>query len=255
MNTINSEREPGEAVAPPSDMVRVPGGDFVMGSDEGEAEGPAHVVAVDEFWMDKTPVTNRDFACFIENTGYVTTATADKRSDWKTYAQPGRERHPVVLVSWHDAQAYALWANKRLPTEAEWEKAARGGLEGRQFPWGDSLPTHETACWDRAHKGGELPTRPVGSYRPNGFGLFDMVGNVWQWCADWYSDDAYGPERRENPRGPLTGTYRVRRGASWNVREAFRLRCANRGAMPPDSYHPNLGFRCVVSPGGSDGKR
>ncbi len=210
--------------------------------------GPAHDVVVDKFWIDTTPVTNRQFAEFIKDTGYITTATAERQPDWMTHACPGREEHPVVLVSWLDAEAYARWANKRLPTEAEWEKAARGGLSGKKYPWGDEAPAKDRVNWMQMHREGEgLPTTVVGTFPPNRFGIFDMVGNVWEWCQDWYDDDTYGKEGRRNPSGPETGIYRVRRGASWNVREAFRLRCTNRGAMPPKRYHPNLGFRCARS--------
>lgn len=229
-------------------MILIPAGTFVMGSNEGEAEGPIHEVMVDNFWIDTTPVTNQQFADFFERTGYVTTATKERRQDWTTHAGAGRENHPVVLVSWFDAEAYARWAGKRLPTEAEWEKAARGGLVQKKYPWGDEAASTARVNWMQMYQTGEsVPTTVVGSFPPNLFGIFDMAGNVWEWCRDWYDDHAYGEACRRNPSGPETGVYRVRRGASWNVRETFRLRCANRGAMLPQSYHPNLGFRCVRS--------
>jgi formylglycine-generating enzyme len=250
MNTLTSETKRDVDVAHDGQMVRVPTGEFVMGCDEGEAEKPAHSVVLDEFWIDAAPVTNAEFSRFIRESGYVTTATAARRQDWSSYARIERQRHPVVQVSWHDAAAYAQWAEKRLPTEAEWEKAARGGLVGQLFPWGDALPSAELVNWNRVcEDGAELPTTAVASFPPNAYGIYDMAGNVWEWCNDWYDDNAYASAERVNPSGPVTGTYRVRRGASWNVREAFRLRCANRGAMPPESYHPNLGFRCARSSG------
>jgi formylglycine-generating enzyme required for sulfatase activity len=242
---VGQLRKTGEALSSPTGMVRIPAGEFIMGDDEGDAEGPAHAVFLDEYWIDANPVTNQEFARFIEATGFITTATMAGKQDWTTHAYPGRESHPVVLVSWTDAEAYAIWAGSKLPTEAQWEKAARGGLVGKRFPWGDDMPSENRVNWNRTYVSGELPTSPITTFPPNALGVYDMAGNVWEWCHDWYSDDTYSAEPRRDPAGPAAGTYKARRGASWNVREAFRLRCANRGAMPPDSYHPNLGFRCV----------
>jgi sulfatase modifying factor 1 len=248
MNMTLTQPKRGEAGTSQAGMIVIPAGEFVMGDSEGEAEGPAHTVFLNAFSIDENPVTNQEFARFVQETGLTTTATLAGRQDWTAHAGPGRDQHPVVLVSWSDAEAYAHWAGKRLPTEAEWEKAARGGLVGRQFPWGDEMPTERHVNWNRTYNaGGELPTTAAGTFPPNSFGVRDMAGNVWEWCDDWYSDSTYTAEPRHNPTGPESGTYRVRRGASWNIREAFRLRCGNRGAMPPDSYHSNLGFRCACS--------
>lgn len=243
-------------------MVRVPAGRFIMGSDlGGEYEKPAHEVFLYDYWIDEKLVTNLDFARFAEETGYVTTAEKagkgwgfhdDKYMDienlsWRSFATLGREDHPVVMMSWHDATAYATWAGKRLPTEAEWEKAARGGLVCSAYPWGNTEPTAENCGFGKkSHQ--EIPaTGDVLAFNPNGYGLYGMVGNVWQWCSDWYEEDYYTKSPEQNPTGPDKGIYRVRRGGAWNVIQEFRLRCANRGAVAPDTVVPNMGFRCAAS--------
>jgi formylglycine-generating enzyme required for sulfatase activity len=254
------EKTVAMANATPQGMVMIPAGDFLMGSEEGsEVEKPVHRVYLDAYFMDSTPVTNAQFAEFTAATGYGTTAerlerivnlqegdSVETAKSWRTFATPERDNHPVIFVSWLDADAYARWATKRLPTEAEWEKAARGGLDRKRFPWGDEITDHG-ANWGKTQSGPEAmpPTTPISMFPPNDYGLYDMVGNVWEWCADWYFDPYYEISPEENPAGPDGGQYRVRRGASWNIRESFRLRCANRGAMPPDRFFANLGFRCA----------
>jgi len=249
-------------------MAFIPAGEFWMGGEDGsEAEKPAHKVWLDAYYIDAVPVTNAQFAQFIRETGYSTTSEqlkrlldADDQVDgegapakcsysWRDFASAGREDHPVVCVSWFDAERYATWAGKRLPTEAEWEGAARGGLERKSFPWGDEQPDEHLVNWNRATALVQIPppTTQVSSFAPNGYGCFDMVGNVWQWCDDWYDDYAYRDGHDRNPHGPAQGLYKTRRGGAWNVREAFRLRCSNRGAMYPEYFWPNLGFRCAWS--------
>ena len=242
-------------------MVLVPAGPFEMGSATGgEFERPVHTVTLENFWIDQSPVTNAEFATFVDSTGWITSAeragSAWGYRDghfaevaglcWRAYATQERQDHPVILVSWEDAASFAAWAGKRLPTEAEWEKAARGGIEGTLYPWGSEEPTPSDAIFARA-PADFPPTSPKRNHIPNGYGLYDMVGNVWQWCSDWYSGDYYEQSPRHNPTGPTSGTLRVRRGASWNIIQTFRLRCANRGAVRPDTAVPNTGFRCVIT--------
>lgn len=242
-------------------MVFIPAGAFEMGSENGgDFERPVHEVYLDDFWMDETPVTNQQFLEFIQETGYETEAERvggawgyrDGQYSlvaglyWRNYAIGGREEHPVVLVSWNDAHAFAQWAGKRLPTEAEWEKAARGKLAGKLYPWGDQEPNGTQSNFAKPPLD-IPPTTAVRQFPPNEYGLFDMVGNAWQWCSDWYGESYYRNSPPQNPKGAKTGLYRVRRGGAWNVIQSFRLRCANRGAMKAESAVPNVGFRCARS--------
>ena len=242
-------------------MTFIPAGTFLMGSEEGgEFELPVHEVDVDGFWMDETPVINGEFARFVEETGYWTDAERAGSAwgyaeggygqisglSWRAYGGAGREKHPVVLVSWFDAIAYCKWMGKRLPTEAEWERAARGGSAGRLYPWGTDVPNGTQSNFAR-NPSVVPPTTEVGQFPPNEYGLYDMVGNVWQWCLDCYGEDYYSTSPKTNPTGPAAGPTRVRRGGSWNVIQPFRLRCANRGAALPKTCAPNIGFRCVRS--------
>jgi sulfatase modifying factor 1 len=245
----------------PAGMVLIPAGTFLMGSRDGsDAERPIHEVYLDDFWMDETPVTNRQFAEFVFETNYRTDAErlgaawgykGDKYSlvdglSWHHYAVPGREEHPVVLVSWHDALTFARWAGKQLPTEGQWEKAARGGLTGELYPWGNT-PPNGTQC-NFAQPLSDLPgTSVVKSFAPNNYGLYDMVGNVWQWCADSYSQYCFSNGLVGKGEDINRDDLRVRRGGAWNVIQSFRLRCSNRGAMESRSTVPNVGFRCVMN--------
>ena len=313
----------GQDAVEDQSMILVPGGTFIMGSEDAMAwpeEGPVHLVKVAPFLIDVNEVTNEAFNRFVEATGYVT--VAERPIDWETIkaqAPPGTPRppeellqpgslvfvapdrdaavrdyaawwrwtpgaswrhpegpgsslegrwdHPVVHVAWEDARAYASWAGKRLPTEAEWEFAARGGLRRAQFTWGDALPENgapRTNIWQ-----GEFPfentavdgfagTAPVGRYAPNGYGLHDMAGNVWEWCADWYRPDTYrrrskepqvdpvGPESSLDPLEPRVPK-RVVRGGSFLCHESYclRYRPSARIGTAVDSGMSHLGFRCV----------
>jgi sulfatase modifying factor 1 len=234
-------------------------GKFLMGSTGwGEFESPIHEVFVDNFFMDETSVTNYAFAEFVKQTGYKTTAELNgsasgyengkmseiKGLNWKTYFVEDRKYHPVVLVSWNDANEFAKWSGKRLPTEAEWEKAARGKLINNLYPWGNKEPDITTCNFGKATDNFP-PTSEVKAFSPNTYGLYDMAGNVWNWCQDWFSQKYYSQNENMNPKGAMTGITKVRRGASFNIIQTFRLRCANRGAYEPTKYAINIGFRCV----------
>lgn len=250
----------GKTSEPATDqMVLIPAGKFFMGADGwGEFESPVHEVYINDFLIDKSPVTNFEFEKFVKQTGYKTSAETKgfamgyqsgkiigiKDLSWRNYSTRERKDHPVVLVSWYDASEYAKWTRKRLPSEAEWEKAARGGLIQHLYPWGSKEPDSVTCNWAKSTK--DVPaTMPVGSYEPNAYGIYDMAGNVWNWCADWFGENYYSATPNENPRGAKNGKTKVRRGASFNIIQPFRLRCSNRGAFLPDNYAINIGFRCV----------
>ena len=248
-----------------------------MGSDEEMPfEGPAREVAVRSFWVDSREVTVGEFARFVGATGYETeaerlgwsgvfdTGEGEWRkvdgADWRRPEGPARARaddgEPVTQVSWADAAAYARWAGKRLPTEAEWEYAARGGLEGRRYSWGDELRPggRPAANWWQGHfperntaEDGFVGRAPVGCFEPNGYGLHDTAGNVWEWCADWFGADYYARGPAADPKGPAGGEERVIRGGSWMCSENYctNYRVAARGHAAPDSGLNNLGFRCA----------
>jgi formylglycine-generating enzyme required for sulfatase activity len=313
-------------------MVWIPGGEFSMGAAEptgidGNDVGmratddsrPVHRVYVDGFWMDKTEVTNQQFAAFVKATGYVTVAERKPRPEdfpgappenlvagsvifsppkdavplndhfqWWAYARGanwrhpsgpgstlnGKEQYPVLHVAYEDAVAYAAWAGKRLPTEAEWEFAARGGLSGEVYPWGSDMRMH--GHWMANTHQGHFPDRdtgedtftgvgPVAKFGPNGYGLYDVAGNVWEWVSDWYRPDYYaqlagGGTVARNPHGPDTsfdpsepGTKkRVHRGGSYLCTDEYcsRYMVGTRGKGEPDTGTNHLGFRCVRVPAG-----
>jgi len=323
----------GDGISGPEHMVWVPGGEFLMGSDHALArpnERPTHPVRVAGFWMERTHVTNAEFARFVEATGYVT--TAERKPDWETlkvqlapgtprppdealvpgamvfagtdrpvplddysrwwawvpganWRHPrgpgssieGKDDHPVVQVSWEDAAAYARWADKRLPTEAEWEFAARGGLEQATYAWGDEFrPGGKDMAnvWNTAQQpfpvvsaraGGATGTSPVGTFPANGYGLYDMTGNAWQWVADWYRADYFsqqagrgtivdpqGPDDSYDPddRGvPAEAPKRVTRGGSFlcNVDYCLSYRPSARRGNDPYNPMSHIGFRLVMS--------
>lgn len=231
-------------------MILVPAGEFQMGSNDGrDDEKPVHTVYVDAFYMDVYEVTNAQYQKFVEATGHW------PPTHWYDPKFNAPEQ-PVVRMGWDDAVAYAEWAGKRLPTEAEWEYAARGGLIGKKYPWGDEA--FDAGGIHRANHGfdGNDPgddavdgygyTAPVGSFAPNGYGLYDMAGNVWEWCADWYGSDYYSSSPADNPTGPSSGTERVFRGGSWSYHPGL-LRVAFRGYAEPHSRYSDYGFRCVSS--------
>ena len=226
-------------------MVLIPAGEFQMGSNDGEYdEKPVHTVYVDAFYMDKYEVTVGQYKQFVQATGHRALP------DWVSDYSP-TDRHPVIRMSWHDAMAYAAWAGKRLPTEAEWEKAARGGLAGQKYPWGNAIDPGKAHYNNGRSSYGE--TTPVGRYAPNGYGLYDMAGNAEEWCLDEYDKGFYDRSPPANPvaGGTITSIMhsftnvkngRVLRGASW-LHNPERLRVAYRsGASSRDLPY---GFRCV----------
>ncbi|MGE4299449.1 MAG: formylglycine-generating enzyme family protein [Desulfovibrionaceae bacterium] len=284
---------PGAAWREPAtgmDFIWVPAGCFQMGSPDTEAhrdpdEGPLHEVCVDGFWMGKNEVTVGQFRAFVDATGYRTDADQqgkawifDESTEWTWKEVDGKswrdvgfaqdDRHPVVNVSWNDAKAFVRWVSGkgggsfRLPTEAEWEYAARAGTT-TMFYWGSeakacsyanvadltAFPSGSKRKW-----GGSFActdkywgTAPVGSYRANAFGLHDMLGNVWEWCADWYGKEYYASSPRNKPTGPASGSYRVFRGGSWSSGPSF-ARAANRYWFAPYSRCSYLGLRLIRMP-------
>jgi len=221
-------------------MILIPAGDFQMGDsfNEGEPdELPVHTVYLDAFYMDVYEVTNAQYKKFMDATGYE----APYYWNDPNYNTPN---NPVIGVSWYDAVAYAEYADKYLPTEAQWEKAARGGLVGKRYPWGDDI-THNDANYANRWK----YTSPVGSFAPNGYGLYDIAGNVYEWCADRYDESYYAMSPKQNPTGPSSGSYRVSRGGAWNNYYTKNLRVSNRGfnafSADPTYTGSGVGFRCV----------
>jgi formylglycine-generating enzyme required for sulfatase activity len=318
MDIERGDRQPEDSRT--TDMVRIPGGTFRMGSDDHyPEEAPVHRVTVDGFWLDRTPVTNRQFKRFVKATGHLTTAetppdpkdypgalphmlyagslvfvhppsTFDLRdwSQWWTFMKGADWRHPygpkssinvlddhpVLHVSFSDALAYATWAGKDLPTEAEWEFAARGGLDGTEFAWGNEFTpggVHMANTWQgdfplhNLHLDGYDRTSPVTAFPPNGYGLHDMIGNVWEWTTDWFSSKHQADPAKaccipQNPRGGREeGSYdtcqpnikiprKVIKGGSHLCAPNYcrRYRPAARHAEAIDTSTSHLGFRCVT---------
>ncbi|MFC1718733.1 formylglycine-generating enzyme family protein [Candidatus Poribacteria bacterium] len=241
---------------PETPMVLIPAGEFQMGNhflaemvaeghEVGWDEQPVHTVYVDAFYMDVYEVTNSRYREFVDATGH---------REPEHWGDPdltvfSASDHPVVAVTWHDAVAYAEWAGKRLPTEAEWEYAACGGLVGEKYPWGNEISHDHANYTGTGSRDVWEYLSPAGSFAPNGYGLYDMAGNVWEWCADWYEPIYYQVSPRENPTGPDSGSWsheRVVRGGSYFSRPSL-LRVANRYHERPAYWTSMLGFRCVRS--------
>jgi len=247
-------------------MALIPAGEFQMGSNDGDTdEKPVHTVYLDAYYIGVHEVTNAQFKKFLEANPQWRKDRIDRKyhdgdylKDWNGIDYPnGKANHPVVYVSWYAAAAYSQWVQKRLPTEAQWEKAARGGLVGKQYPWGDAI-SHDDANYDGT--GGQDKwdrTSPVGSFPANGYGLFDVAGNVWEWCADEYDSGYYSKSPKSNPTGPGTPVQfvnngftnikerRVVRGGAWL--NCCDVRCAYRLSIKPSSTYVNIGFRCLVA--------
>ena len=259
------------------ELALIPAGEFIMGSDEGEEdERPPHRVHVDDFLIGVQPVMNREYARFVRDAGHrapaiyelplvVSAGGADRERQfrqtgspyvWSDFAPPeDRADHPVTLVRFDDALAYCAWLSAmtgkpfRLPTEAEWEKAARGGVEGHRYPWGDRLDTKMANFLVDPALRATHGTTPCRSYPPNGFGLYDMAGNVWEWVQDWYDPHYYADSPSRNPSGPPQGMLRVMRGGAWLVADVRMLACSHRHKIPPDTYSYAIGFRVACSRG------
>jgi formylglycine-generating enzyme len=278
-------------------MALLPDGEFLLGSEDrlaypDDGEGPVRRVRVSSFRIDVCAVTNAEFGRFIDDSGYVTEAERlgwsfvfvgllpdgvhpergvgrapwwcqVEGADWRHPEGPAssieqREDHPVVHVTWNDAHAYVIFNGKRLPTEAEWEYAARGGLEGQPYPWGSELEPggeHRMNVWQGSFPrrntcaDGFYGTSPVDEYPPNGYGLHNMTGNTWEWCADWFGRAFHTRDRRTNPHGPKAGTHKLVRGGSYLSHASYcrRYRVSARSALTPDTSSGDLGFRCAAS--------
>jgi formylglycine-generating enzyme required for sulfatase activity len=230
----------GEAQDMP--MVLVPAGEFTMGSNLGEDEKPARRVYLNAFYMDKFEVTVGQYARYLEVTDM------EEPPDWNLMNQPQHQRRPVVNVSWEDAVNYCKWAGKRLPTEAEWEKAARG-TDGRIYPWGNEAPTRLHANYGRKEWDNHQALTPVGSFEEgkSPYGIYDMAGNAWEWVFDWYDHDYYKKGSKKNPIGPAKGEGKVVRGGSWLYVPEF-LRSAHRFDAHPTNRLFGYGFRCAKTP-------
>jgi len=235
-------------------LLYVPAGKFTMGSDDGQSnERPAHTVYLDAFWIDQTEVTNLMFADFLSEQGNQIEGDVEwfdaeeggvrihlKGNSWEV--DPEYENYPVVAVSWYGANAYCAWVERRLPTEAEWEKAARG-TDGRNYPWGNDMPNSSLSNYKQQVGG---PTE-VGTY-PKGaspYGALDMAGNVFEWVNDWYDITYYENSPASNPLGPSDGRARVARGGSWLV-PSYAVSAAGRLSANPDLTLEGLGFRCAM---------
>lgn len=230
-------------------MVFIPEGQYLRGRSHSNPDAllkwypnplkddtPARQIRIGPFYLDEAEVTNHRYAAFVAKTG--------RKPPYQWLAgkvPPGKENAPVVNVTWDDAAAFCRWEGKRLPTEAEWERAARGMGEGRIYPWGDRTPTARDARFDTL----DGPS-PVCGFPRNYFGLCDMAGNVWEWTSDWYGRDVYATSAEVDPKGPAEGMYRVIRGGSWFDQAKF-LSCAYRSWARPAEKSPTIGFRCAKS--------
>jgi serine/threonine-protein kinase len=231
-------------------MVYVPAGNFLMGSDKAkdsmanDDELPQHTVYLDAFWIDQTVVTNAEYARCVAGGQCTTPHETSSAIFISYYGESQYANYPVIYVDWNQAQAYCTWAGRRLPSEAEWEKAARG-VDGRIYPWGNTAPNQ--SLLNNISKISVGDTAAVGSY-PSGaspYGALDMAGNVWEWVNDWYRDTYYQQSPARNPTGPPTGSNRVLRGGSWDNNDRD-VRPAYRGRLTPEDDYNNLGFRCAA---------
>lgn len=228
-------------IPPPDTMVVIPSGDFLMGAEDGEPDArPAHRTVVSSFWIDQYEVTNAQFRPCVES------GVCQPPKDRRSFDDSQLAQHPVNNVTWNQARTYCRWAGKRLPTEAEWEKAARG-TDGRRYPWGNSDASVKAWLRERTLRPGDNGTAPVGSLPStvSPYGVHDMVGNVWEWVNDWYAEDYYPTGPSQDPQGPLRGSFRVLRGG--DLRQGSpEMRVSYRGWDEMTYWGPTLGFRCAA---------
>ena len=224
----------------PLNMVLIPAGEFTMGKNSPNPTDwqPEHKVNIDGFFMDKYEVTNKQYHEFCIETNYPLPELWGMAQFKCGLEYPD---HPVVGVSFADAVKFASWAGKRLPTEAEWEYAARGGLSGNNYPWGNQIDS-TVVNYAKKYKS----TLKVGTFKPNGYGLFDMGGNVWEWTSDFYDDNYYSNSTSQNPKGPPTGRFKVIRGGSWHS-GGMCVQTYYRNGLSPSWIDFAVGFRCVKS--------
>jgi formylglycine-generating enzyme required for sulfatase activity len=237
-----SQEKPVATQPQEGSMAVVPAGEFMMGSPTGDSdEQPAHKVYVDSFSMDKYEVTVGQYAAFLQAKGI------DPPSDWKTMNRSEHQKRPVANVDWADAFAFCKWAGKRLPTEAEWEKAARG-TDDRLYPWGNDVPTPLHANFGKSDWSNHGVLAPIGSFEAgkSPYGIYDMAGNVWEWVNDWYGYDYYKNSQSQNPTGPSSGGTKVIRGGAWNSNPRA-MRSSNRSLTSPTDQGLT-GFRCAKTP-------
>ncbi|MCK4933948.1 MAG: formylglycine-generating enzyme family protein, partial [Simkaniaceae bacterium] len=234
-----------------SDMVIINGGEFHRGSDEGgRDERPRHIIRIQTYAMDTHPITNEQFVCFLEVMGGEKDSNNQdilklresriKKQNGKFVIEAGYSKHPVIGITWYGAVAYAKWVGKRLPTEAEWEIAARGGIPEATYTTGNTIDRAQSNFFS-------ADTTPVKSYPANGYGLYDIAGNVYEWCQDWYDYNYYDTSKQEpdNPKGPIQGVYRVLRGGCWKSLKED-LRCSHRHRNNPGIVNRTYGFRCAA---------
>jgi len=236
-----SQETPAAAKPPEGAMVVVPAGEFTMGSAAGDSdEQPEHKVHVDSFSMDVYEVTVGQYAAFLQAKGI------DPPSDWKTLNQSANQKRPIANIDSTEASFYCKWVGKRLPTEAEWEKAARG-TDGRAYPWGNEAPTPLHANFGKSEWNNHAVLAPVGSFEAgkSPYGIYDMAGNVWEWVSDLYDYNYYKVSPSKNPTGPSTGGTRAVRGGAWNSNPRA-MRSSNRSLISPTDQGLN-GFRCAKS--------
>ena len=222
----------------PQKMVLIPAGEFTMGKNSSNPTDwqPEHKVYIDAFYMDQYEVTNKQYYDFCQDTKNPLPEFWGLSQYKCSLDFPD---HPVVGVSFFDADKYARWAGKRLPTEAEWEYASRGGLANSNFPWGNQIDT-TMVNYGKRYK----TTLKVGSFKPNGYGLYDITGNVWEWTSDNYGDDYYSNSPNQNPKGPINGRFKVIRGGSWHS-GAMCVQTYYRNGLSPSWIDFAVGFRCV----------